>query len=285
MASISTNNADRKHAVIKALRHLAHAVAVLLLAQTFGCTATNQPPPPLPPGTVKNIVLVHGAWADGSSWAKVIPLLQAKGYQVTAVQNPLTSLADDIAATRRAIALQDGPCILVGHSYGGAVITGAGTDPKVVGLVYVSAFAPDVGQSALDEGKAFPAPPVSTEIRPDGSGFLTLTFKGVSEDFVPDQPALEQQIAFVTQGATGVAALGGKETDAAWKTKPAWFIIAANDRMIPPEEERARAAAIKADSTELPSGHVPMLSHPEDVADVIERAATTAASRASGSGQ
>src|ERR1700742_4331462 len=137
---------------------------------------------------VRNIVIVHGAWADGSSWSKVIPLLQAKGLHVVAVQNPLTSLADDVAATKRAIALQDGPVLLVGHSYGGVVITEAGNDPKVVGLVYVSAVAPDKGESAFGLITSAPTP-VGTELRPDKSGFLKLTPKGIAEDFGQDLSA------------------------------------------------------------------------------------------------
>src|SRR5258707_3018276 len=136
--------------------------------------------------TVKNVVLVHGAFADGSSWAKVIPLLEAKGLHVTAVQNPLSSLADDIAATKRAIANQDGPVILVGHSWAGMVISEAGNDPKVAGLVYVAAIVPDENQSADDVLKPYASGPGLAEAKPDVSGFLSLTRKGIDEDFVPD---------------------------------------------------------------------------------------------------
>src|ERR1700678_1068989 len=139
---------------------------------------------------IKNIVFVHGAWADGSSWSKVIPLLKAKGSHVVAVQNPLTSLVDDVATTKRAIALQDGPVLLVGHSYGGAVITEAGNDPKVAGLVYVAAVAPDKGESAFGLITSVPTP-VGAELRPDKSGFLKLTPKGIAEDFAHDLPAKE----------------------------------------------------------------------------------------------
>src|ERR1700690_4303924 len=135
------------------------------------------------PQGVKNVVIVHGAWADGSSWSKVIPPLQAKGLHVVAVQNPLTSLADDVAATKRAIALADGPVLLVGHSYGGVVITEAGNDPKVRGLIYIAAFAPDAGESAVALLKSVPPSPVGAELRPDASGFLKLTEKGISDDF------------------------------------------------------------------------------------------------------
>src|SRR5882672_7980341 len=133
-------------------------------------------------GGVRNVVLVHGAWADGSSWAKVIPLLEKAGLKAVAVQNPLTSFEDDLAATKRAIALADGPVILVGHSWGGVVITEAGADAKVAGLVYVAAFAPDVGEAIPDLGKEFPPAPGGAEIRPDATGYLTLTTKGVFEN-------------------------------------------------------------------------------------------------------
>ena len=138
------------------------------------------------PQGVRNVVIVHGAWADGSSWSKEIPLLQAKGLHVVAVRNPLTSLADDVAATRRAIALQDGPVLLVGHSYGGAVITEAGNDPKVVGLVYVAALAPSEGESVASVTKPFPPAPLGSEVRADAEGFLTVTPKGIAEDFAQD---------------------------------------------------------------------------------------------------
>src|ERR1700704_3632096 len=143
---------------------------------------------------VRNIVIVHGAWADGSSWSKVIPLLQARGLHVVAVQNPLTSLADDVAATKRAIALQDGPVLLVGHSYGGVVITEAGTDPKVVGLVYVAALAPSDGESVASITKPFPQAPLGSEVRADTAGFLTVTPKGIAEDFAQDLPDEEKQV-------------------------------------------------------------------------------------------
>lgn len=225
---------------------------------------------------VKNVVFVHGAWADGSSWSKVLPLLQAKGFHVVAVQNPLTSLADDVAATKRAVALQDGPVLLVGHSYGGAVITEAGNDPKVVGLVYVAAFAPAEGESVASISKPYPPAPLGGELRPDAQGFLSVSPKGIVEDFAQDLTEQEQQILTATQGPTNAAAFGATITTAAWKTKPSWFVIAANDRAIPPELERAEAATMKAISITLPSSHVAMLSHPKEVAALIEQAAQAA---------
>jgi len=230
----------------------------------------------MPATPVHNIVLVHGAWADGSSWAKVIPILEKKGFHVTAVQNPLTSFADDVAATKRIIDAQDGPVLLVGHSYGGAIITEAGDDPKVAGLVYVAAFAPEEGQSAVEQGKPYPTPG-GGEIRPDASGFLSLTAKGITEDFAPDLPSVDQQIMIATQGPTSVNALGAKVTHSAWKTKHCWYIVASNDRMISPTQERSSALNMKADSTEIPASHVVMLSHPAEVEAVIEKAAIGAA--------
>jgi pimeloyl-ACP methyl ester carboxylesterase len=225
------------------------------------------------------VVLVHGAWADGSSWSKVIPLLEAKGLHVVAVQNPLTSLADDVAATKRAIALQDGPVILVGHSYGGAVITEAGNDPKVAGLVYVAAFAPGDGESVASISKPYPPTPLGGELRPDAQGFLSVTPKGIAEDFAQDLSDSEKQILTATQGPTNAAAFGATMTTAAWKTKPSWFVIAGNDRAIPPELEKAEATMMKATSITVASSHVAMLSHPKEVAELIERAAAKAGTR------
>jgi pimeloyl-ACP methyl ester carboxylesterase len=227
----------------------------------------------------RNVVIVHGAWADGSSWSKVIPLLQAKGLHVVAVQNPLTSLADDVAATKRAIALQDGPVLLVGHSYGGVVITEVGNDPKVVGLVYVAALAPSDGESVVSITKRFPPAPLGSEVRADAEGFLTVTPKGIAEDFAQDLPDSEKQLLTATQGPTAAAVFGATVTTAAWKSKPTWYVIASNDRAVAPELQKAEAAAMKATSITVPSSHVPMLSHPKEVADLIEQAAAKAGSQ------
>jgi pimeloyl-ACP methyl ester carboxylesterase len=223
--------------------------------------------------SVKSVVLVHGAFADGSSWAKVIPLLEARGLQVTAVQNPLSSLVDDVAATRRAIARQDGPVILVGHSWAGMVISEAGNDPKVAGLVYIAALVPDPGQSASDVLKPYAASPGNAEIKPDATGFLSLTRKGIDEDFVPDRQPAERAIVYATQGPWNSACFADKVSVPAWTTKPSWFIAAANDRILPPEYELAVAQHIHATTTTLSTGHVPMLSRPKQVAAVIIEAA------------
>ncbi len=221
-----------------------------------------------------NIVLVHGAWADGSSWNKIIPLLEKKGFHVTAVHLPFTTLADDAAAVKRTLALQDGPVLLVGHSYGGAVITEAGDDSKVAGLVYVAAFAPDAGQSAGDLNQGYPPPPGAKEFRPDANGFLSMTDKGIAEDFAQDLPAAETKIMAATQGQTsGPHELGAKVTTASWKHKPTFYIVADHDRMIAPELEAKLAEQMHAKTIHIASSHVPMLSHAATVADFISDAA------------
>jgi len=186
---------------------------------------------------------------------------------------PLTSFADDVAATRRAIAAQDGPTILVGHSYGGVVITEAGNDPKVAGLVYVAAFAPDAGQSIGEISKEFPKPAGLDELRPQADGFLLLSPKGLEEDFAQDLTASEKALLVAVQPQTAGAIFEAKPTAAAWRNKPSWYIVSSNDRMISPEQERAMAAQIKATTTVLPASHVVMLSQPAAVARVIEQAA------------
>jgi pimeloyl-ACP methyl ester carboxylesterase len=224
----------------------------------------------------KNIILVHGAWADGSSWSKVIPLLEARGLHVVAVQLPLTSLADDVATVKRAIERQDGPVLLVGHSYGGAVITEAGNDNNVVGLVYVAAFAPAEGESVSSISSQFPPPPIAVELRADPSGFVSVTQKGIWEDFAQDLSDSEKQLLTATQGPINALCLGTNITSAAWRTKPTAFVIAADDRAIPPQLEREEAANMDAETTVVNSSHVIMLSHPKTVADVIEKESRTA---------
>ncbi len=228
--------------------------------------------PATPP--IKNIVLVHGAWADGSSWSKIVPLLEAKGFHVVCVQNPLTSLADDVAATNRMIDTQDGPVLLVGHSYGGTVITEAGNNPKVIGMVYVAAFAPDAGESSGSLAKAYGPTPGGAEIRPIEGGFLIITPKGILEDFGPDLPLAEKTLLVATQAATQGSALGDTVTTAALHTKPTWFVIASNDRMISPEQERVTAKRMNATTLTLATSHLPMLVKPVQVADFIASAAS-----------
>jgi pimeloyl-ACP methyl ester carboxylesterase len=225
---------------------------------------------------VKNIVLVHGAFADGTSWSKVIPLLQAEGYNVVAVQNPLTSLADDVAATKRIIVLQDGPVILVGHSWGGAVITQAGDDPKVAGLVYVAAYAPEVGQSANDASTPFGWTEGQKKIRVDGEKFATVTSEGMLEDIAQGLPMPERKLALAVQGQSYGPMFDEKLTIAAWKTKPSWAVISAKDRMLPPAMQESAAKKTGAVTTTLPTCHMVILEKPAEVAAVIDEAAKTA---------
>ncbi len=222
---------------------------------------------------VKNVVLVHGAYADGFSWSKVIPQLHAKGFNVVAVHLPLTSLEDDVAATQRIIARMKGPVLLVGHSYAGVVITEAGNDPKVEGLLYISALIPNAGQAVVDVVKGYPASPGGPETQEDASGFLYLSEKGMNEDFVPDLTPVERLNVYATQGPWAKKALSGKISKAAWKTRPSWVIIDKQDRMVNPTLQRDQAKRIKATTLELNSGHVSILSHPREVATFINEAA------------
>ena len=222
--------------------------------------------------TTKSVVLVHGAFADGSSWAAVVALLQAKGIHVVAVQNPLTSLADDVNAVKRVLANQTGPVVLVGHSWGGMVITEAGNDDKVKALVYVAAFAADAGQSITSISAGYPMAPGIAEVKPDASGYLYLSETGFKDDFAQDLPEAITKVMWATQGPTGGSIFADTITTAAWKTKPSWYIVSENDRMIQPDLEKAMAATIKATITSLSTSHVPMLSKPDDVAKVIEDA-------------
>jgi len=224
---------------------------------------------------VKNVVLVHGAWADGSSWSKVIPLLAAQGLHAAAVQNPLNSIADDVASTNRLINAQDGPVLLVGHSYGGAVITEAGNNPKVAGLVYVAAFAPDEGETCGGLAAKFPATPAFSEVKQIEDAFLMLTEKGVMENFAQDLTTEELKMVFAVQGATQGAILSTPLKKAAWHDKPTWFVIASNDRTIAPEQQASTAKRMNSKTLTVASSHVPMLSQPDKVAAFIVEAASS----------
>lgn len=228
------------------------------------------------PSGVRNVLLVHGAWADGSSWDKVIARLDADGYNVTAVQLPLSSLADDVAVVNRALAREDGPTLLVGHSYGGVVITEAGIDPKVAGLVYVSAFAPDEGESALSLSNTVPPAPVAADFIPDNAGMLKISNAGIAADFAQDLPPREQAILAATQGPTSAPnALGANVSHAAWKHLPAWYAVASDDRVIAPSLEVTMARRMNAKTIVLRSGHLSILSHSEQVSELVEKAASS----------
>lgn len=222
------------------------------------------------------VVLVHGAFADGSSWNKLIPLLQAQGLNAVAVQNPLTSLEDDVAFANRVINAQTGPVVLVGHSWGGSVITQAGGHDKVKALVYVAAFAPSLDAAPVADTSDFPAPPGFAHFIADADGYLTLPADAIARDFAQDVSAEEANLIHATQGAVRGANFEQPVTVAAWTGKPSWYIVAAQDRMIDPGAQRALAKKIGATTTELPTSHVPMVSDPEAVAKVIVEAARAA---------
>ena len=221
---------------------------------------------------IKNVVLVHGAWADGSSYSQIVPLLKKAALNVVCVQNPLTSLADDVAATVRMIDAQDGPVLLVGHSYGGAIITEAGVHPRVAGLLYIAAFAPEEGETLAGLAAPYGATPAFGEIRPIADGFLLLTAKGIKESFAQDLSPEQQDLLIATQGATQGAILQTVIGKAAWHSKPSWFVVASNDRTISPEQERMTAKRMGATVLTLPTSHVAMLAKPKETVDFILQA-------------
>lgn len=223
--------------------------------------------------SAKTIVLVHGAFADGSSWEKIIPLLQGAGHKVIAVQNPLTSMADDVASTNRTLTNQTEQVLLVGHSYGGAIITEVGTHPNVGGLVYVAAFAPEENQSVQEAAAGYPTPPGFGELVVDQFGFATLSEKGMKEFFAQDVSEEQKGIMFATQGPTYAGIFVTKLTAAAWKSKPTTYIVAENDFMIQPDAQRDFAKRMNAMTISLPTSHVPMISKPAEVAAAILAAA------------
>ncbi len=221
-----------------------------------------------------NILFVHGAWANSSCWAKVLPLIDAAGLSGTAVSLSLATLADDVATVKRAIELIDGPVLLVGHSYGGCVITEAGADAKVAGLVYVAAFAPDAGELAASLGAGGPPTHILEQIRPDAHGFFKLTRAGVDEVFAQDLPEAERAIIFATQNPLAGAAFGAEITAPSWKEKPSFYLRATEDHTIHPELQRTMSARIQARTVvDVPASHLAMLSHPAAVADLIISAA------------
>src|SRR3989449_4321052 len=220
------------------------------------------------------IVLVHGAFADGSSWQRVIPILQRDGYTVIAVQNPLTSLAADVETTKRVVDAQTGSVVLVGHSYGGAVITAAAAgSSNVKSLVYIAAFAPEVGEAIGAFGDKYPAP-LGAALRPDKAGFLYVDAAQFHTVFAADLPEVETRVFAATQKPIIGSVFGAAPDQAAWKTIPSWYLVSQDDRAINPDLERFYAKRMGAKTTEVKSRHVPFLSHPADVARLIEQAAS-----------
>jgi pimeloyl-ACP methyl ester carboxylesterase len=239
------------------------AAAAVALLSSVAAPARAEP--------VKNIVLVHGAFADGSGWRRVVDILSKDGYTVSVAQEPLTSLADDVAATKRVLDLQQGPTILVGHSYGGMVITEAGNAPVVVGLVYIAAFIPDKGESAV--GLLSQAAPANNDMRATKDDFLYLDPAAFRADFAADLPPAEANFMAHSQAMLAKAAGGAPVTTAAWHQKKSWALVATRDHNINPDLERKMARRAGSETIEVPASHAVYVSKPEDVARLIERAA------------
>jgi pimeloyl-ACP methyl ester carboxylesterase len=224
--------------------------------------------------SLPNVVLVHGAWADGSSWSAVIERLQADGYHVTAPQFPMTTLADNVARLRQVLAVQEGPTIVAGHSYGGQIITALGTDaPNVAGLVYIAAFGIDEGESLgalLSQG---PVTPALVHLITDEQGFTWLSEADFVNHFAADVDPVKAKVMYAVQQPLAASAFGDVMGVPAWKSQPSWYLVAANDEAIPPPAERQFAARMGATTVEIPSSHMAMVSHPEDVVELIESAA------------
>jgi pimeloyl-ACP methyl ester carboxylesterase len=247
-------------------RLLAASIAAAALALGLSGLASAE--------SIKNVVLVHGAFADGSGWRAVADILQHDGYSVSIVQEPETSLADDTAATRRVIARVNAPLILVGHSYGGAVITQAGDAPQVRGLVYIAAFQPDKGETL--GGLLQQKPPAANSAVPAGQGYVIVDPKKFGADFAADLPAKEADFMAISQVPISVTAFGTPIANAAWRSKPSWYAVATDDRMINPDLERFMAHRAGSTTIEVKGSHAIYLSQPQTVAKLIEQAANQA---------
>src|SRR6266850_3729130 len=254
---------------MKIARVIMTLAVVALAAMLSGLGAQAQTAAPV---EARNVVLVHGAWADGSSWAEVIPRLQAAGLKVTAVQNPLTSLADSVAATRRALALQDGPTVLVAHSWGGTVISEAGIDPKVSALVYVAARAPDAGEDFVALSGKFPTGPVRAGIQ-QHDGFTTISEEAFLRSFSNGVVHTKAEVLYAVQEPTAASLFGERTTAAAWHSKPSWYAVSKLDQTINPDLERFLAKRMNATTVELEAGNLSLVSHPKEIADLILAAA------------
>lgn len=247
---------------------LSLALSVLAMAWANGQSPTSTRSATKKP----TVVFVHGLWADGSSWTKVITPLVAGGYPVISVQNPTTSLEDDVAATKRAIARAEGDVVLVGHSWGGFVISQAGNDPKVKALVYVAALMPDNGETIPSLSAKAPATKLGTALKP-ADGFITLSKEGVMQVFASDVSKAEQELIFATQPPASEAVFKAEASNVAWKQKPSWYIVSTNDGAINPDLERMMAKRGNAKTTEVNASHVPMVSKPAEVLKVVKEAA------------
>lgn len=253
-------------------RLLSRALLTLLI-MSAGNTAWARSSLATTPAPASNVVLVHGLYADGSSWQKVIPLLQAAGLHVTSVQNPTTSLDADVDAVKRALAQQHGPTVLVAHSYGGMVISQAGDDPKVTGLVYIAARAPEAGEDYPALTHKFPAAPASAGLQWSSDGYGKLSESAFLKDFAGDLPTAQAEAYYAVHQPMGKAIISAKTTIAAWHDKPTWYAVSTEDRTINPELERFMANRMKAHTVDIASSHVSLISHPEEVANLILAAA------------
>jgi pimeloyl-ACP methyl ester carboxylesterase len=250
--------------------HTLAAITVGVLTATLGgFEAQAQPAAPV---EARNVVLIHGAWADGSSWAEVIARLQAAGLKVTAVQNPLTTLADSVAETRRVLALQDGPTVLVAHSWGGTVLSEAGTDPKVTALVYVAARAPDAGEDFVALSGKFPAGPVRAGIQVH-DGFTTISEEAFLKSFANGVEPKKAKVLYAVQWPTAASLFAERTTEAAWHSKPSFYAVSKLDQTINPDLERFLAKRMNATTIEVEAGHLSLVSHPKQIADLILAAA------------
>ena len=258
---------------MRAVQGIYQSACVILLLLTCGVLSAQRPE-----RGVKNIVLVHGAWADGSGWKGVYDILIKDGYDVSIVQEPETSFKEDVAATKRTLALQSGPCILVAHSYGGAVITEAGTDPSVTGLVYVAAHMPDSGEKESEDGERFPSDLAkSGAIKKTSDGFTYIDPTQFHELFAADLPADRAALMARSQVLNFADNFSATITTAAWRSKPSWMVVAGSDRTINPDLERWYAKRASSHTIEVAgASHCVYVSHPKEVADVIESAARAA---------
>ncbi|KJC59626.1 hydrolase [Bradyrhizobium sp. LTSPM299] len=242
------------------------AGAAASLVSTRGIAATS------PPVKARNVVLVHGLFADGSCWSEVIPQLQAAGLNVTSVQNPLTTLPDAVASAQRVLDRQDGPTVLVGHSFSGMIVSEAGVHPKVSALVYVAARAPDAGEDYTALAKTYPTPPASAGIVFDGDEGR-LSEQAFLHDFAGDLPEAKAKVLYAVQQPFHKALLTGKTTQAAWRTKPSWYAVSTEDRTINPDLERFMAKRMGATTIEVKASHLGLISQPDAIARLILDAA------------